>query len=337
MLAAVTEKRSATAGLTIAVVIPTWKRPEYLRRALEAVRAQAYPASAIYAIARVDDIPTWDLLKEMPRVIAVSVRRPGFLAPLVAAQNALRKSPEDLVAIFDDDCEPDITFLERVVPFYDDASVAGVGGRYLSYYRGEPIPMSPARRVGQINWLGRAFGGMTAEPLTPGVRDVDFIIGGAATYRRDLFCSFQFPREMERDVAYAYEQFIGSQARRRGRLLYDPSAVVVHHTAEREAIGMRPVDVNDPTQRERGVQARRDGAWNAAFALWHEVHGLKRIIACANFLLIGSSELPGPVYRLLKPWRRSLLGWREAMRAKIEGFRCAASRSWTPLTIDDVQ
>src|SRR5204863_521680 len=102
-----------------------------------------------------------------------------------------------------------------VVPFYDDASVAGVGGRYLSYYRGEPIPMSPARRVGQINWLGRAFGGVTAEPLTPGVRDVDFIIGGAATYRRDLFCSFQFPREMERDVAYAYEQFIGSQARRR--------------------------------------------------------------------------------------------------------------------------
>src|SRR5204863_3997113 len=154
-----------------------------------------------------------------------------------------------------------------VVPFYDDASVAGVGGRYLSYYRGEPIPMSPARRVGQINWLGRAFGGMTAEPLTPGVRAGDFIIGGAATYRRELFCCFQFPREMERDVAYAYEQFIGSQARGRGRLLYDPSAGVVHHSAERESIGTRLGGVTGPKHLERGLQARRDGSWTAAFAL----------------------------------------------------------------------
>ena len=197
--------------------------------------------------------------------------------------------------------------------------------------------MSQARRVGQVDWLGRAFGGMASEPLEPGVRDVDFIMGGAGTYRRNLFCSFQFPREMDRDVAYAYEQFVGTQARRHGRLVYDPSAVVIHHTAEREAIGMRPVDLNDPVQCYRGRQARRDGAWNSAFALWHEVSGLKRIVACANFLLIGSSEMPGPVYRLLKPWRRSLLGWRDAMRAKFDGFRGAASHNWTPLTIDDVR
>ena len=330
------QTRRAT-GATIAVVIPTWKRPQYLRRALDAVAMQTYPVSAIYAVARFDDTPTWDLLKDAPAVTAVSVRRPGFLAPLVAAQTALRESSEDLVAIFDDDCEPDHTFLERVVTLFDDPTVAGVGGRCRSYYRGELIPMSPARRVGKIDWLGRAFGGMSAEPLTPGIREVDFIMGGAATYRRTLFCSFQFPREMDRDVAYAYEQFIGSQARRQGRLLYEPSAVVVHHTAEREAIGMRPVDLKDEQQRVLGVRSRLAGAWNSAFALWHETRGLKRIVVCISFLLVGSSEFPGPVYRLMKPWRRSLLGWRDAMRAKVEGFRCAASRKWTALTIEDVQ
>ena len=330
-------KQQRAAGLTIAVVIPTWKRPHYLRRALDAVAAQSYRASAVYVVARADDAPTWEVLNELPRVNAVPVRRPGFLAPLVAAQNALRAASEDLVAIFDDDCEPDKMFLERVISLYDDPTVAGVGGRCLSFYRGERIPMSPARRVGKIDWLGRAFGGMSAEPLTPGVREVDFIMGGAGTYRRSLFCAFEFPREMDRDVAYAYEQFIGSQARRRGRLLYEPSAVVVHHTAEREAIGMRPVDLDDANQRALGVRARLAGAWNSAFALWHETRGFKRIVVCASFLLVGSSEFPGPIYRLMKPWRRSLLGWPEAMQAKLDGFRCAKSRQWTALTIEDVQ
>jgi len=241
------------------------------------------------------------------------------------------------VAIFDDDCEPDATFLERVVALYQDRRVAGVGGRCISFYRGQPLTMTPSRIVGHVDWLGRAFGGMTTEPLQPGVREVDFIMGGASTYRRELFCSFRFPREMDRDVAYAYEQFIGSQARKSGRLLYEPSAVVVHHTAEREAVGMRPVDINDAVAREQGIRARLAGAWNSAFALWHEVGGLKRIVVCASFLLIGSSEFPGPIYRLLKPWRRTLLSWRSAMREKIAAFRCAASGRWTALTIDDVR
>jgi GT2 family glycosyltransferase len=321
----------------VAVVIPTWKRPHYLRLAIAAVAGQSYPASAVYAVVRTDDEPTWELLRQLPAAIAVPVRRPGFLAPLVAAQHALRDATEDLVAIFDDDCEPDANFLERVVALYRDPSVAGVGGRCLSYFRGEPILMSPARRVGRIDWLGRAFGGMSVEPSVPGVREVDFIMGGAGTYRRQLFCSFQFPREMDRDVAYGYEQFVGSQARRHGRLLYEPSAFVIHHTAEREAIGMRPVDAGDEAQRQEGVRARTAGAWNSAFALWHEVRGFKRIIVCASFLLIGSSEFPGPVYRLIKPWRRSLLGWRAAARAKIDGFRCAARGQWTALTIEDVR
>jgi len=327
------------------VVVPTWKRPDYVRRALEAIAGQSYRPVAILPVARIDDVPTWDVFRDMSNSLSmrgislspIEVKRPGFLAPLVAAQHALQSRAEDIVAIFDDDCEPDQTFLERVAGLYRDPGVAGVGGRCISFYRGERLPMAPSRLIGHVDWLGRAYGGMTAEPSVPGVREVDFIMGGAGTYRRAFFCSFRFPREMDRDVAYAYEQFLGSQARKLGRLLYDPSAAVVHHTAEREAIGMRPVDVSDEAQRTLGVRARAAGAWNSAFALWNGVHGFKRVVVCLSFLLIGSSEFPGPIYRLLKPWRRSLLSWRSAMREKIDGFRCAALHRWTALTIDDVR
>ncbi len=113
--------------MKVSVLIPTWQRPASLRRCLVALGRQEHRPTQIVVSHRTDDEATRDALCDFPDV------RPAVVpagANLVASMNAgLAQTTGDLVALTDDDSEPRPDWLARMVPYFDDATIGGVGGR----------------------------------------------------------------------------------------------------------------------------------------------------------------------------------------------------------------
>jgi hypothetical protein len=162
------------------------------------------------------------------------------------------------------------------------------------------------------------------------------MMGGAASYRRDIFCELLLPEELNRDVAHGYEVFVGAQLRRRGSICYEPDATVSHFTGHRELVGLRPVDSSNVEAVAAGRLARMYAAENSAFVIWYATNGVRRLSAVTMQLLLGSSEYPGILYRVFKPWRRTGISVRTALAARLRGLWRAVGGRWKALAYGDV-
>jgi len=129
---------AAQARLQVAVVIPTYKRPDLLRRCLEAVAAQYMPAGS-YEIVVADDFPmdaNRSVVAEMQPAWAMERGRPlisyvpvdGNHGPAAARNRGWRASAAPIIAFTDDDCIPAPDWLRMgLAKFKGD--VAAVAGR----------------------------------------------------------------------------------------------------------------------------------------------------------------------------------------------------------------
>ncbi len=98
---------------TTSVLIPTLKRPEYLRRCLGALTLQTIQPDIVILVVHSDDTPTIQVFTEYEhafQITTVVVTSPG----LVVARNAgIDASRTDLVCMIDDDTEPHTTGLSK--------------------------------------------------------------------------------------------------------------------------------------------------------------------------------------------------------------------------------
>jgi len=114
----------------ISVVIPTYHRPDLLRRCLEALFEQTLPRSA-YEIVVSDDaasaathqlVESWSSQGVAVRYAAVR----GTHGPAAARNQGWRAARAEIIAFTDDDCVPDRRWLERGLTALDAAdAVAG--------------------------------------------------------------------------------------------------------------------------------------------------------------------------------------------------------------------
>src|SRR5262245_4848212 len=116
---------------TIAVLVPTYRRPEDLRRCLNALAIQKRPADSVVVVVRDEDAESQQLLAQpwngLANLRKIVVDRPGQVHAL---NRGLEAISSDAVAITDDDAAPRPDWLERVVTlFANDPEVGGVGGR----------------------------------------------------------------------------------------------------------------------------------------------------------------------------------------------------------------
>lgn len=109
----------------LSVVIPTYRRVELLRRVLEAIAVQTYPHSNFEVIVVSDgpDIATETLVKQMAK--SASYLRLNFYSlpakggPAAARNAGWRMSEGELVVFTDDDCIPNIHWLEAYQQAYN--------------------------------------------------------------------------------------------------------------------------------------------------------------------------------------------------------------------------
>jgi GT2 family glycosyltransferase len=220
--------------MRISVVIPTYQRPDRLRRGLTALWNQQRTPDEVCVVVRPEDAETRAVVEaaasQRRPVRVVDVHGPG----LVAALNAgLALVTGDVVAFTDDDTEPHPDWLRRIAATLEaNADVAGVGGRDWVRYDGHLID-GVARRVGIVTWYGRTIGN---HHIGAGeARKVDVLKGANMAFRTAALREVGFDRRLLAVGTEHHSELMTCLTLRAGgwEIVYDPAIGVDHNPAAR--------------------------------------------------------------------------------------------------------
>ena len=286
--------------LSIAVMVPTNRRPQDLRRCLQALIEQRLPPDEVLVVVRDSDAETWEFLNaseiaNLP-LRTISVGEPG----LVCAMNAgLAATTADVIAITDDDAAPRPDWLERIAAtFAQGARIGGVGGRDYMYIGGV-LQDGRARTVGKVPPIGRHIGN---HHLGYGsAREVDMLKGVNGAYRTQALKPIGFDTRLRGSGAQIHwEISLGLALRRAGwKLIYDPNILVDHYLARRF----------DEDQREGfNALALQNAGFNDGIIRMEKLPLPARVVYMLWAFLIGTRLLPG-VTQVVRfyPRQRSLV------------------------------
>jgi cellulose synthase/poly-beta-1,6-N-acetylglucosamine synthase-like glycosyltransferase len=306
---------------TCSVVVPSYRRPAYLRRCLSALLAQDVLPAEIIVVAHVDDQETQAVVAEVQRdtdiLSLATVARPGVIA---AMEVGVRQSSADIVALSDDDARPRKDWLALVrAAFREDDRIAGVGGRDNLPEWGD---VTGGRTVGHVGWFGRIVGN---HHLGGGPRRaVTMLKGVNCAYRRDVLEQLGFDHRLRGGGAQVHWELALGLAIVRGgwRLLYDPAILVGHDEAPR-LDGQRLGAAQPPET------AVADAAYNEALLLTEHLSGARRLAYLVWSSVVGHRASPGLVQAVRftpKLGRQSWRRWQVAYHARREARRAATRR-----------
>lgn len=220
--------------MAITVIIPTYRRPDDLKRCLEALKQQSRPADEILIAVRDTDSVTQSFLQTYDAqtlpIKTVAVSKSGQVAALNAC---VEQAQGDIIAITDDDGEPYPQWLERIeTHFLNDDLVAGVGGRDHMYIK-DSLVSGEAQTVGKVQWFGRTVGNHHLGVGQP--REVEILKGANMSYRRTAIANLSFDSrllgtgaEVHNDLAFSL------RVKKSGwKLIYDPLVEINHYHGKR--------------------------------------------------------------------------------------------------------
>jgi len=298
---------------TCSVVVPSYRRPDYLRRCLSALLDQDVVPAEIIVVAHVDDPETKAVVAEIQRATDLlslaTVTHPGVIA---AMETGVQRSGADIVALTDDDARPRKDWLARLTAaFREDRRIAGVGGRDNLPDWGD---VTGRGTVGHLGWYGRVAGN---HHLGGGPRRaVTMLKGVNCAYRREILRELAFDHRLRGGGAQVHwELALGLAIVRRGWwLLYDPAIMVDHDEAPR-LDGQR---LGAPTPSAAAVA---DAAYNEALVLTEHLSGARKLAYLAWSSAVGHRASPGLVQAVRftpklrgQSWRR----WNVARDARRE-------------------
>jgi GT2 family glycosyltransferase len=274
--------------LSLGVVIPTYQRPDWVRRAWESLARQGRRPDRVALVCRDTDDATRAAAEELARrgelnTEVLTVSEPGHIPPVEAGSRFLLEHCEH-IAWLDDDAEAGPDWCARFLDVLGDPSVGCVAGRVRNHLpSGEPVDEAPASVFGRVDKLGRLTGNLY-RPGAAGLTDVDFFMAGNVCFRAKALEALQFDLTLNRNVAFHYEVDLGLQLRAAGwRIVFDPENYIDHFSAPRANAGMRAAPVE-------GVRA---AARNLTRIRLRRTTGPSRAVALAYGSLIGGRRDPG--------------------------------------------
>jgi GT2 family glycosyltransferase len=284
---------------TLSVVIPTFQRPDWIKRAVGSLARQTRLPDEVIPVMRDTDLPTHRSVDEL-RAAALPfplrpalVVTPGFLPPV---QTGLGAATGDVIAVLDDDAEALPVWIENILRGYGDATVGAVGGRYINMQGDAELEVDATDTVGRVTRFGQFVGNMYKRPTFTAPVDVDFMIGGCMSFRREVADALEFDMELNRNVGYGYEVDLGLQVRGLGwRILFDPAIQIRHYSAPRQIAGLRSFSDAD---------GARWSAYNHTRVALRRLPGLRGLVAFSYLLAIGERRAPGLLPLALAPLAR---------------------------------
>jgi GT2 family glycosyltransferase len=214
-------------GLSVSVIIPTYRRAQYVRECLEHLgRLRTAPLEILVVDASPDD---------ETRLVVEAVPGARYLRNDLGAGS----TPESrgigvdaarggVVAFVDDDAYVDEAWLDEITAPYRDERVVGVGGRIVNGEPGEE--RRGLDRIGRLLPDGRLLGNFTADPGR--VIAVDHFLGANMSFRRQAILDVGGVHGGYPAPCVCEESDIALRQRALARrLVFNPRAVVRHVSA----------------------------------------------------------------------------------------------------------
>jgi glycosyltransferase involved in cell wall biosynthesis len=296
----------------VAVLIPTYRRPEHLAQCLHALEQQTQQASQVLVVARSSDTTTLELLERESFRLPLQVVTLQAAGQVAALNAGLVRVEGEIVAMTDDDARPRPEWLQRIEQhFASDPAVGGVGGRdYV--HDGRTYPETPV--VGKIQWFGRHIGNHHRGIGPP--RDVDVLKGANMSFRMSAVGSLRFDtRLLGAGAQRNNDMSFSLRLRRRGwRLVYDPAVAVDHFSAER---------FDDDGRLSRSLEAMMNDAYNETIAILEFFPRGRWPVFLAWSVLCGHRALPGcaQCVRLAATGRSAWSALRPVVQGRVLGVR----------------
>ncbi|MBU0502981.1 MAG: glycosyltransferase family A protein [Candidatus Omnitrophota bacterium] len=301
--------------MNVSVIVPTYKRSQYLRRCLESLLKQVYhPLEIILAISA-DDQETCAAIEE----IRESVDNSGVIQQVVvdkqnivyAENHGLEIARGEIVCFIDDDAfAPDDWISSIVVDFESDPNTGGVGGPIIPFIDGAAV-IKYTDSFARMSWWGRRNNNTDKIPYR--LEEVYSLRGANMSFKRELLGFFDenllpYWRRFEDDVCLTI--------RGKGyKIISDPKVRVFHHqvTTDRESV------VDKTKEMIIGLHH------NSIYVKLKHFKGLRKIAMVCCELFLGDKTCPGifPVIfygiRHLRP--QKFLESIYALTGKIKGVK----------------
>lgn len=287
------------------VAIPSYRRPDSLRRALEGLIVQERPVDEVIVVARRDDLETQRVARELEKELPISLHLVDGTGVIVSYNRVLDAARGDIVSLIDDDTIPHQDWTRRIIEVFEaEPDLTGLGGKDHICINGE-FWNGESDVVGIVHWYGYLEGN---HHLGSGPRrDVDVLKGANMSFRMSALGDCRMDSRLRgRGAQYACELKLCLDLRAQGkRLAYDPAIVVDHYPGPRFDEDKR---INfDPTTFE-------DRTFNMTLALFEYLRGPGRMLLLLYALGIGiRNGYCGALKTLLYwprlgyvPWERGL-------------------------------
>jgi GT2 family glycosyltransferase len=314
---------TGSAPATLSVIIPTYLRPDWIRRAVLSLAAQTRRPDEVIAVARDTDLPTQQSIaglaaQGLPFPLKCQlVVEPGFMPPVKVG---IAVATGDIIAVMDDDAEAETEWAARLLSAYADPHAGAVGGRIINMDGDVPTPVTKTNRVGYVTAFGRFVGNMYRQPDFDHRVEVDFLMGGNMSFRREVARRLEFDFELNRNVAQCYEVDIGLQVKRMGwKVVFDPLLGIRHYSATRQTVGMRPA---------ADAEAVQWYSYNQARVALRRLPPMHSALAFSYLLVVGERRAPGLMPMLLAPVARRAGFEMAAAPAALRGRVLAARGVW---------
>ena len=311
--------RMNTSPETIDIIIPTLKRPDHLRRCLEALNQQSRAADQILVGVRADDDLTQTVIREYEAVLPVRAVEARGVGVVGSMNSCLAECHAPWIVLLDDDVEIPARWLETMLAHVTkSADLVGASGRDIlmdhpEMRRNEAL----TEDVGQIHWYGRVTGAHHHGGGQP--RTVDVLRGSNCLYRGDFLRRCGFETGLRGKGAQVnWELALALQARQMGlRMIFDPTVYVTHNVAPRHD--------NDNLHRDGfNFEATSDIAYNETFVVLTHARGLVHWTLPLWQFCVGSHLCPGLARLgdfLLKPGSRPADRFKATLAGRISALR----------------
>jgi glycosyltransferase involved in cell wall biosynthesis len=308
------------------VAIPSYRRPDLLRRSLEGLLMQERPVDEVIVAARREDEDTQRVAQEFQTNLPIHlqlVEGPGMITPV---NRALDTATGDIVSIIDDDAVPHPDWARRIIEVFEtEPDLAGLGGKDHIFADGYWWN-GQAKVVGIVGWYGRLVGN---HHLGFGPRrNVDILKGVNMSFRMSALGATRMDNRLRgRGAQVGCDLKLCLDLRAQGkRLAYDPAIVVDHYPGPRAADDRR-VDLQSADYEGQ--------AFNVTFALLKYLSPPGRILHLLYAFGIGMRHPHcGALKTLLYWFRLGYVPWKRGLasaRGTYAAWKAHGAHSPLPL------
>jgi glycosyltransferase involved in cell wall biosynthesis len=322
-----TSSRMKTQPETIDIIIPTLKRPDHLRRCLEALKLQEIQADQILVGVRADDDVTRSVIDEYDSVLPVRAVEARGVGVVGSMNSCLKECHSQWIALLDDDVEIPPHWLSSMLDHLQSRpDVVAAGARdmlqdYPEMRKTEPLEED----VGNVHWFGRVTGG---HHRGGGIaRTVQVLRGSNCLFKGGFLRACGFESGLRgRGAQVNWELALGLQAKAQNlKMIFDPTVRIIHNVAPR----------HDGDTVHRGIfnfEGTSDIAYNETFVALKHGTGLVRWTIPLWQALIGSHVCPGlarAVDFILRPGSKPRQRFAATLTGRLGAFKACLSRTQT--------